>query len=119
MKKIFRRMHLWLSVPFGLLITLICFSGAMLVFEKEIMETSAPQRYYVEQIGEKALPIDELMEKVAGVLPDSVQVTGITVFPNPERTWLVYRQLRRMGIPAELHLYPDKGSSKWYTDYLY
>lgn len=89
MKKIFRRMHLWLSVPFGLLITLICFSGAMLVFEKEIMETSAPQRYYVEQIGEKALPIDELMEKVAGVLPDSVQVTGITAFSNPERTWLV------------------------------
>ena len=30
MKKIFSKIHLWLSVPFGLLITLICFSGAML-----------------------------------------------------------------------------------------
>ena len=33
MKKVFRKIHLWLSVPFGLLITLICFSGAMLVFD--------------------------------------------------------------------------------------
>ena len=89
MRKIFRRIHLWLSVPFGLLITLICFSGAMLVFEKEIMETYVPQRYFVEQIGEKTLPVDELVEKVASALPDSVQVTGITVFSNPERTWQV------------------------------
>ena len=27
----------------------------------------------------------------------------------PTGSTLVYRQLRRMGIPAELHLYPDKG----------
>lgn len=33
MKKIFRQIHLWLSVPFGLIITLICFSGAMLVLK--------------------------------------------------------------------------------------
>ena len=28
---------------------------------------------------------------------------------TPTASTLVYRQLRRMGIPAELHLYPDKG----------
>ena len=28
---------------------------------------------------------------------------------TPNGSTLVYRQLRRMGIPAELHLYPDKG----------
>ena len=44
MKKIFRTLHLWLSVPFGLLVSLICFSGAMLVFENENnrMEPSRP-----------------------------------------------------------------------------
>ena len=36
MKRIFRKIHLWLSVPFGIVITLVCFSGAMLVFEKEL-----------------------------------------------------------------------------------
>lgn len=28
---------------------------------------------------------------------------------SPNGSTLVYRQLRRMGIPAEVHLYPDKG----------
>ena len=28
---------------------------------------------------------------------------------SPNGSTLIYRQLRRMGIPAELHLYPDKG----------
>ncbi|MBQ2439980.1 MAG: PepSY domain-containing protein, partial [Muribaculaceae bacterium] len=36
MRKTFKKLHLWLSVPFGLVIAIICFSGAMLVFEQEI-----------------------------------------------------------------------------------
>ncbi len=36
MMKLFRKIHLWISVPFGIIITLICFSGAMLIFEPEI-----------------------------------------------------------------------------------
>ncbi len=27
MIKLFRKIHLWLSVPFGIIITLVCFSG--------------------------------------------------------------------------------------------
>lgn len=50
MKKIFRTLHLWLSVPFGLLVSLICFSGAMLVFENEITEWSRPDLYRVKEI---------------------------------------------------------------------
>ncbi|WP_288180158.1 PepSY domain-containing protein, partial [Bacteroides sp. CAG:633] len=42
MKKAFRHIHLWLSVPFGLIITLVCFSGAMLVFEKEVTQWLRP-----------------------------------------------------------------------------
>ena len=33
----FRKLHLWLSLPFGIIITLICFSGAMLVFEADML----------------------------------------------------------------------------------
>ena len=36
MKKFFRKLHLWVSVPFGIVITITCFTGALLVFEKEI-----------------------------------------------------------------------------------
>lgn len=52
--KLFRKIHLWLSVPFGIFITLICFSGAMLVFEPEITDFFKNYLYtdsYVNSVG--------------------------------------------------------------------
>lgn len=89
MKKIVKQLHLWLSLPFGLIITLICFSGAMLVFEKEVMEASNPHLYFVDEVGETPLPLDVLAANVAAVLPEDVTVTGITVPNDPERTYQV------------------------------
>lgn len=37
MKKFFRHIHLWLSVPAGILIVIICFTGAILVFKDELL----------------------------------------------------------------------------------
>ena len=84
MKKIFRKIHLWLSIPFGLIITLICLSGAALVFEKEVMELCRHDFYYVEKVEAAPLPMEQLAARVAETLPDSVSVTGITVSSDPE-----------------------------------
>ena len=84
MKKIFRKIHLWLSVPFGLIITLVCFSGAMLVFENEVNEWFRRDLYYVETVKESPLPMDKLLEKVATTLPDSVSVTGVSNLLIPD-----------------------------------
>ena len=87
MKKILKQVHLWMSVPFGLFIVLICFSGAMLVFEKEVMECSNPSMYWVKPTEQPPLSLDELCAKASAALPDSVEVTGITVFPDPDRAY--------------------------------
>lgn len=89
MKKIFRKIHLWLSVPFGLIITLVCFSGAMLVFENEANEWFRRDLYYVETLKESPLPMDKLLEKVATTLPDSVAVTGVSISSDPGRAYQV------------------------------
>lgn len=89
MKKIFRKIHLWLSVPFGIIITLICFSGSMLVFEKEISEWCHPELYFVEEVKERALPLDQLMEKAAATLPDSISIAGVSIFPDAKRAYQV------------------------------
>lgn len=89
LKKIIRQIHSWLSIPFGLFIMLICFSGAMLVFEKEIMEWSNPSLYRVKPTGYSPLALDELYEKALATLPYSVQITGITVFPEHDRTYQI------------------------------
>ena len=87
--KIFRKIHLWLSVPFGIIITLICFSGAMLIFEPEITRSVKSDVYYVSSSEGEPLPLGELMETVKASLPDSVSITGVTVFSDKNRTYQV------------------------------
>lgn len=88
MKKIFRKIHLWISVPFGLLITVICFSGAMMVFEKEITELCRRDVYFVKEADSRGpLEKDVLLQMVQAELPDSVSVTGVVVPENPRRAW--------------------------------
>lgn len=89
MKKALRKIHLWLSVPTGIIITLVCFSGAMLVFEKEITEAIKPELYFVKEAKGEPIPMQQLMEKVEETLPDSVSVSGVTVFADSTRTYQV------------------------------
>lgn len=103
MKKIFRKIHLWLSVPFGLIITFVCFSGAMLVFENEANEWFRRDLYYVETVKESPLPMDKLLEKVATTLPDSVSVTGVSISSDPGRAYQV-----SLSKPRRASLYVDQ-----------
>ena len=103
MKKIFRKIHLWLSVPFGLIITLVCFSGAMLVFENEANEWFRRDLYYVETVKGSPLPMNKLLEKVATTLPDSVAVTGVSISSDPGRAYQV-----SLSKPRRASLYVDQ-----------
>ena len=89
MKKVLKKIHLWLSVPTGIIITLVCFSGAMLVFEKEITEAIKPELYFVKEAKGEPIPMQQLMEKVEETLPDSVSISGVTVFADSTRTYQV------------------------------
>ena len=103
MKKLFRKIHLWLSVPFGILISLICFSGAMLVYEKEITEWCRPDLYFVQTVKEVPLPMEELMEAVAATLPEGTSITGVTISPDSQRAYQV-----SLSQPRRASLYVDQ-----------
>ena len=105
--KLFRKIHLWLSVPFGIIITLICFSGAMLIFEQEITRCIQSDVYYVSSSEGEPLPMDELMETVKATLPDSVSITGVTVFSDKDRTYQV-----NLSKPRRASLFIDQYSGK-------
>lgn len=102
-KKLIRKIHLWLSVPFGLIITVTCLSGAALVFENEIMELCRHDLYYVEKAGDVPLPVDRLVEKVAATLPDSVTVTGVSISSDAERAYRV-----NLSKPRRASVYVDQ-----------
>ena len=103
MKKAFRKIHLWLSVPFGLIITVICFSGAALVFEDEVMELCRRDLYYVEKVSGAPLPVEYLIEKVSETLPDGVAVTGISISSDAERACRV-----SLSKPRRASVYVDQ-----------
>lgn len=84
MKVFFRSIHLYLSLAAGLVIGLVCLTGAALVFEKEFQAALYPERYRVEA-GAKRMPLDQLVAEVQQNVPDA-QVTSVKVYDDPNRT---------------------------------
>ena len=85
-KKIFLKIHLWLSIPAGIIITITCLSGALLTFEKELMELTSPHTYRVEHRDGERLPLSSLLTRVQTSLPEGVEITGATLPSDPQRT---------------------------------
>jgi uncharacterized iron-regulated membrane protein len=84
MKSFFRTIHLYLSLAAGIVIAIICLTGAILVFEKEWQMSLFPERYKVEAGTNKAsldLMITNLQSAVKGA-----KVRSVKVFDDPTRT---------------------------------
>ena len=105
MKKFFAKIHLWLSIPFGIIIAIVCLTGAILVFETEILEFCYPSRYFVKEIKSEPLSPATLMDTARGQLPDSIKINGIRVSSDPKRTY----QLILPGKKAACFINPYTG----------
>ena len=80
MRKLFSRLHLWLSVPVGIFITVICLSGAALVFEQEIKQWLNRDIYVSNRHeGQKRLLPSEIATAVKSQVPDSLRISGLMV----------------------------------------
>lgn len=86
MRIFLKKLHKWLSIPVGIIITIVCLTGAILVFQDEILRLANPSRYYVDEIKDKALPLDELIPMVNAQL-DTNSVASVQIFDDPERTY--------------------------------
>jgi uncharacterized iron-regulated membrane protein len=84
MKVFFRNIHLYLSLAAGLVIMTCCFSGAILVFEKELQEAFDHDRYFVKQ-GNMQLPIEQMVARVKEKYP-AAKIATVKLYPNPERS---------------------------------
>lgn len=84
MKVFFRRIHLYLSFAAGLVILICCLTGAILVFEKDLMMAFNKDRYYVEASGSK-LSADSLIKNVKQAYPEA-KVNGIKLYEAADRS---------------------------------
>lgn len=84
MKIFFRNIHLYLSLAAGIVIAIVCFTGATLVFEKEMLHTLYPERYRVADTGQR-VPLEQLLARLHQEKPRA-QVGGVKVYGEAART---------------------------------
>ncbi|MDU0372669.1 PepSY-associated TM helix domain-containing protein [Hymenobacter endophyticus] len=85
MKVFFRNIHLYLSLVSGLIIAVVCLTGAVLVFEKDLEQAWHPERYFVQASPTAALPLARLQQAVLAYKADA-KITGVKVYADPTRT---------------------------------
>ena len=83
LKKTFSKIHLYVSIPVGLIISIICLSGASMVLDKDIHKWSNPDMYFVESTQNTAIPIDSLVEIISQKLPEGTKTKAISTFSDP------------------------------------
>ena len=84
MKVLFRNIHLYLSLVSGLVIAVVCFTGGVLVFEKELEQALHRERYFVT-LGNQRLPLQQLVQAVQTNDPKA-KVGGVKVYADPTRS---------------------------------
>ena len=116
MKKVFKKIHLWLSIPVGIIISIICFTGASLVFQQDITEALNPELYKVERKGNATpLPPSVLLQKIQGQIPDTLVVGSIELSASPERPCMIsFKNLRRKSLSVNPYTGQVLGWTKSY-----
>lgn len=108
MRKFFKLFHKWLAIPVGLIISVTCLTGAILVFQDEILELSNPSHYFVEKVKEEKIPLHELIPIVNKQL-DSTVVASVKISADPQRT---YTMVLKDGFRISVFVDPYTGQIK-------
>jgi uncharacterized iron-regulated membrane protein len=83
-KNFFRTIHLYLGLAAGLVIMITCFTGASLVFEKELQLFIYPERYTVEET-EKRFSLEHLAGVLRKEVPN-VTISAVKIYSAAERS---------------------------------
>lgn len=87
MKRIFRFIHKWLSIPIGLVITVICLTGALLVFQDEIEVLANSSLYKVDNTSTGAIPLNILVPKINAA--SGKEIASIQISSDTKRSYVV------------------------------
>lgn len=79
------KLHLFLGLTAGLVVTVVCLTGAVLAFEADLSELSVPERYHIEGSGAH-VPVAQAFEAARATLPEAT-LGGITVYQDANRPW--------------------------------
>ncbi|MDR1492711.1 MAG: PepSY domain-containing protein [Planctomycetaceae bacterium] len=85
-RRVFYEIHLWLGIVSGIIVFLVCLSGAALVFREEVAHFLEPKKYYVDvPANTPRIPIDELLAKLESENP-GMKAASVTIPEKANRT---------------------------------
>jgi len=88
LRKFLNDVHLWIGLPSGIIVLLICLTGTIYVFNTEIRELSSPELYKVEHaVNAQRISADELVEAVSS--ETGAEVISIKIPADPERSYVL------------------------------
>lgn len=90
MKRMFRQLHLWLGLGSGIIVLILSLTGCIYVFQDELQDWIRRDMIKVEAIGKNQLPLSELTAKVQDCIGTDMEVSYVTIYPNPEKSWIFY-----------------------------
>lgn len=85
-RKTLKLLHLWLSIPFGLIIVLMCLSGAILIFERDFGHIGQAE---VDPNGKTPLPLNTILSSAKHFLKGKNDITGLTIYPEIHHAYKV------------------------------
>lgn len=117
MYRFIRKLHLWFSLPFGVLISIICFSGMLLLFEPHhapgterpdfFLQMMRLHRWLLDAPAEKgAMSIGKLIVGISVIAMCLILVSGI----------ILWCQHARRGIWKSLRISLTNGWRRFLTD---
>lgn len=101
MRKINKTIHLWLSIPAGMVISLLCFTGCIMVFDggahrdKESFFHVVMQLHRWLLMGDK--PLGKLIVGISTVSFIFILISGVIGWWPKGRQWKAYFLLRAKG----------------------
>ena len=88
MRRVFYEAHLWLGILSGLVLFVVCLSGAIYVFRPDVEMALEPEKYYVTPKKDAVpMPVDELIAKIEQARKED-RVSSVAMFDDPKRTWV-------------------------------
>ena len=89
MRKLSKTLHQILSIIVGIFISIICFSGAMLIFENELTEWQNPHLYNVTPLESGARPLTSLLPEILATQPQGAEITYVDIKDNPSKSYTI------------------------------
>ena len=86
---LFRKIHLWIGLSSGILIFLICISGATYAFRDEIFNKIHKNKLTIDLIPDDSshLPLNKLWKIAQEALGHEHSISYLSCYSNPYKTW--------------------------------